>query len=129
MHLQQANTLDGTEGLMLLCGEMIDFYMGAFLGLSTLAAAGLGNMISCASGVLTGGFIERLVYRLGLPSAKLTPLQADSRVVKNAHLSGSMLGICIGCLIGMFPLLLLKNGSKEKEAPSENTQVVKPLEE
>lgn len=27
-------------------------------------AAGLGNMISCITGVVTGGFIERAVYRL-----------------------------------------------------------------
>jgi len=73
-----------------------------------MAAAGIGNMLSCATGVVAGGFIERITYRLGLPSPKLSPAQAQSVAVKNAHLAGSVIGIGVGCIIGMFPLLFME---------------------
>ncbi|KAL8440301.1 hypothetical protein Efla_007191 [Eimeria flavescens] len=102
--------------LMLLFGELIDLQLGAALNLSTLAAAGLGNMVSCSSGVVTGGFIERCVYRLKwLPKARLSPRQAESTEARNAHLVGSVLGICIGCLLGLFPLLVMPNRRREED--------------
>ncbi|XP_026190792.1 transmembrane protein 65, partial [Cyclospora cayetanensis] len=79
--------------LMLLCGEIIDLQLGVALGLSTLAAAGLGNLVSCASGVVTGGFIERFVYRFKWPpTARLSPQQAETSAARNAHLVGSVVG-------------------------------------
>ncbi|OEH78014.1 hypothetical protein cyc_00232 [Cyclospora cayetanensis] len=76
---------------MLLCGEIIDLQLGVALGLSTLAAAGLGNLVSCASGVVTGGFIERFVYRFKWPpTARLSPQQAETSAARNAHLVGSV---------------------------------------
>jgi len=95
------------NALMLVAGEWIDKTAGAAFCLSTLASAGFGNLISCATGVVTGGFIERFSYQIGVPSPNLTPQQAESQSVKNLHIIGSVLGICVGCFIGMFPLYFL----------------------
>eukprot|EP00921_Rhytidocystis_pertsovi_P003842 GHVQ01006656.1.p1 GENE.GHVQ01006656.1~~GHVQ01006656.1.p1 ORF type:complete len:498 (-),score=73.65 GHVQ01006656.1:923-2416(-) len=100
--------------MMLLFGDLIDKHLGVVLGITTLAAAGIGNLLSCAFGVVAGGFIERFSYRLGIPSANLNSSQADSKKVKNLHIVGSVLGICLGCFIGMFPLLVRPNSQKDK---------------
>ena len=45
-------------GLQLVAGEQIETSFGASLGLSTLAAAALGNMVSDICGVGVAGHIE-----------------------------------------------------------------------
>lgn len=42
------------------------------MGISTMAAAALGNTISDVAGVGLGGFIESMATKLGLPQAKLS---------------------------------------------------------
>jgi len=103
------------NSLMLFFGDYIDRTLGVALCLNTMAAAGIGNLLSCATGVVAGGFIERLTYNIGLPSPELTPAQAQSSTVKNAHLIGSVIGIGVGCTIGMFPLLFMENSRKRTE--------------
>jgi len=111
------------NALMILFGEYIDSTIGRKFMLSTMAAAGLGNMLSCATGVLTGGFIERFASKFGVPSPQLTPAQTESRSVKNHHVAGSLLGISVGCLIGMFPLLFMPNERKEMAEALEHCHV------
>lgn len=53
--------------------------VGIAMGISTMAAAALGNTISDVAGVGLGGFIESMATKLGLPQAKL------SRCVKRAR--------------------------------------------
>lgn len=100
------------NSLMLIFGEYIDHTIGVSFCLTTMTAAGLGNMLSATTGILAGGFIERLTYGLGAP--KLSRKQAESAEVRNAHYAGSVLGISLGCLIGMFPLLFI-------DAPQKNS--------
>lgn len=53
-------------------GEYIDMTVGIAMGISTMAAAALGNTISDVAGVGLGGFIESMAQRLGLPPSKLS---------------------------------------------------------
>ena len=46
--------------VMIMAGDAIDHHIGMALGLTTLAAAGLGNAVSDAAGVYLGGYIEAM---------------------------------------------------------------------
>lgn len=48
--------------LQLVAGEEIDATLGVKLGFSTLASAGLGNLVSDVAGI---GFADQLEVRLG----------------------------------------------------------------
>lgn len=72
--------------------------VGVAMGISTMAAAALGNTISDVSGVALGGFIESMATKLGLPPSRLSRwareeeemCRLDSRV-------GQMWGIRRSC--------------------------------
>mmetsp|Transcript_136 Transcript_136/g.654 ORF Transcript_136/g.654 Transcript_136/m.654 type:complete len:547 (+) Transcript_136:47-1687(+) len=55
--------------IMLTVGETLDCTLGVAFGFSTLAAAGMGQMVSDASGITLQGLIERFADRLGLSGA------------------------------------------------------------
>lgn len=76
-------------------------------GISTLAAAGLGNLISDVVGISLGEIIEGWCIRCGLRVPALTDAQQALRVTRMTKASANALGISVGCLIGMFPLLFL----------------------
>ena len=67
---------------MIVAGEQIDATIGISLGLSTMAAAGLGNALSDVFGVFCGGIVESVSSRLGLPPLVLTATQLELRVTK-----------------------------------------------
>eukprot|EP00754_Rhynchopus_humris_P047278 Rhum_TRINITY_DN6864_c0_g1::Rhum_TRINITY_DN6864_c0_g1_i1::g.21104::m.21104 len=93
--------------VMLTVGDVIDATFGVTMGFSTLAAAGLGQCVSDATGMTLQGFIERFSDRLGLPNPHLTLQQQELSCVKSWVQFARTLGIVVGCLIGMFPLLFL----------------------
>ena len=96
------------NALMLLAGDYIDITIGQSFGISTLASAGLGNMVADVSGIASGGFIESMADRMGLKDPKLSLAQLRLRVTRYTQTGASMVGIVIGCAIGMFPLLFLE---------------------
>ena len=55
--------------LMLLAGDFIDTHLGSVLHISTLAAAGLGNLFSDLAGLTFGGTIEGVAADAVAPSA------------------------------------------------------------
>nr|PIL97737.1 putative transmembrane protein 65 [Toxoplasma gondii COUG] len=117
--------------LMLLCGDLIDSYLGAFLGVTTLTAAALGNLFSCTSGVVTGRCVEQLAYRtVWFPRVTLNAGQVGSRRALRAHTIGAVAGVCIGCTLGMFPLLFLGIKRKESKQTNDetNTDLSSPLQ-
>merc|ERR1719181_1034430 len=61
--------------IMIVCGDAIDSQFGAVLGLTTMAAAGLGNWVSDVVGLGLGDAIERWCERLGLSNGRLSPAQ------------------------------------------------------
>ena len=64
------------NALMICTGEAIDSSIGVLLGLSTLAAAALGNALSNGAGMVLHGTIERCATAIGLSDPRLTLKQA-----------------------------------------------------
>ena len=92
--------------VMLLAGEEIEAVFGARFGLSTLAAAGLGNLVSDVAGLGLADQIEDRARRtkLGAPVV-LSAADARSGAVRAARVAGSVVGVSVGCLLGLVPLL------------------------
>lgn len=91
--------------LMIIMGDKIDGTFCVTFGFSTMAAAALGNTISDVAGVFSGGVVEDMARKAGIDVPRLTAKQWDMRVVKAYSYTGQTLGIVIGCLLGMCPLL------------------------
>ncbi|XP_064605744.1 uncharacterized protein LOC135470638 [Liolophura sinensis] len=94
--------------MMIVAGEYIDTMFGAVLGISTMTAAGLGNMISDVAGVGSASYVETMAAKVGVKAPPLTPQQILLKRTRRYSNLGKMLGVSIGCFIGMFPLLFFK---------------------
>ncbi|GMI35151.1 hypothetical protein TrCOL_g4742 [Triparma columacea] len=101
--------------IMILSGDYIDLTLGVMLGISTLCAAAVGNIISDLAGVGLGTVIEDFASKMGLPDPKLTASQMKLRSVRFSSQAGCAVGITIGCIIGMFPLLFIDSKKAEKQ--------------
>ncbi|XP_037658756.1 transmembrane protein 65 isoform X1 [Choloepus didactylus] len=102
------------NAIMIVAGTQIEMSIGIILGISTMAAAALGNLVSDLAGLGLAGYVEALASRLGLSIPDLTPKQVDMWQTRvSAHL-GKAVGVAIGCILGMFPLLFF-GGSEEDE--------------
>lgn len=102
------------NAIMIAAGTQIEFHIGAILGISTMAAAALGNLVSDLAGLGLAGYVEAISSRLGLPNPDLSPKQADMWQTRvSAHL-GKAIGVAIGCILGMFPLFFFKSEDEEK---------------
>ncbi|CAK4611727.1 unnamed protein product [Aphanomyces euteiches] len=95
------------NSIMILAGDYIDITLGVSLGISSMAAAGLGNAVSDVAGIGLGGVIESWASQLGLADPKLSQSQRLLRSAQIARYAGSTIGIVIGCLLGMCPLLFI----------------------
>ena len=102
------------NALMILLGEFIDVTLCVQFGFSTMAAAALGNTFSDAVGVFSGTMVEELAAKYGVEAPKLTRAQETMTVTKNFERIGQLVGICIGCLVGMFPLLFMDHSEARK---------------
>ena len=100
------------NAIMILAGDAIDETFGAALGMSTLAAAGFGNLCSDVVGVGAGDAIERTCHRLGLREPPLSATQNAMGITRRTRTLASVLGISVGCLIGMTPILFLIDRKK-----------------
>eukprot|EP00494_Astrolonche_serrata_P005469 UN05485 len=90
---------------MLLFGDFIDASLCVTFGLSTLFAAGLANTISDVGGLTIGGFVERLSVYLGMKHHGMSISQLVTWKAWFVKYTGMMLGITLGCILGMCPLL------------------------
>lgn len=99
--------------IMILCGDMIDAKFGVAFGLSTMAAAGLGNWVSDAVGLGLGDAIERAGGKIGLNNGGLTRAQESMRAARITSLMGKIIGISVGCFLGMVPLLFRQSTKTE----------------
>uniref|UniRef100_A0AC34GAF1 Transmembrane protein 65 n=1 Tax=Panagrolaimus sp. ES5 TaxID=591445 RepID=A0AC34GAF1_9BILA len=91
--------------IMILAGEYIEMKLGAMFTLSTMAAAALGNTISDVAGIGLSHYVELLVTKFGVKQPALTPEQSESAKVRRIVNTSRAVGLVVGCLIGMFPLL------------------------
>jgi hypothetical protein len=92
---------------MLQAGHAVDCTLGVTFGLSTLAAAAIGQVFSDASGVLFGNSLERMANAAGLPSPNLTNAQRILPTVKQTRFMGNFLGVIFGCTLGLVNLLFI----------------------
>lgn len=107
------------NALMIIAGDAIDSSMCVTFGFSTMCAAAIGNIISDLAGVGLGTIIEDFAEKLKLPVAVLTHSQRQLRSVRFANQFGNAIGLTIGCIIGMFPLLFIDSKAIEKKKRTE----------
>ncbi|GCB61196.1 transmembrane protein 65 isoform X2 [Scyliorhinus torazame] len=108
------------NAIMIVAGTQIELSIGVIFGISTMAAAALGNLVSDVAGLGLAGYVEALASRLGLPSPDLNPKQADMWQTRLSSQLGKVIGVTIGCILGMFPLLFFKTEEEEKPEESKN---------
>ncbi|CAJ1082834.1 transmembrane protein 65 [Xyrichtys novacula] len=105
------------NAIMIAAGTQIELSIGVTLGISTMAAAALGNLVSDLAGLGLAGYVEALASKLGMQVPDLTPKQADMWQTRVSSHMGKGIGVSIGCILGMFPLLFLGDeDEKEKDA-------------
>lgn len=102
------------NAILIVAGDAIDTSLGVLLGISTLFAAAVGNILSDVAGVMLGTVIEDFCAKLGLPVPNITAAQRQLRSVRFAGQFGCALGITIGCIIGMFPLYFIDTNKVQK---------------
>lgn len=104
---------------MIHAGHYVDCTLGVTFGLSTLAAAGIGQIFSGVGGVAFGEMLENAfrqsAVRFGGVSTtmKMTPAQRGMRSSRIASLTGGILGVTLGCTLGLVNLLFVDEWRKE----------------
>uniref|UniRef100_A0A3Q3W4F7 Transmembrane protein 65 n=1 Tax=Mola mola TaxID=94237 RepID=A0A3Q3W4F7_MOLML len=96
--------------IMIVAGTQIELSIGVILGISTMA----GKQSSWLA-----GYVEALASRLGMQIPDLSPKQADMWQTRVSSHSGKAIGVGIGCILGMFPLLFFKDDDEKKESQTE----------
>ncbi|XP_056458034.1 transmembrane protein 65-like isoform X2 [Gadus macrocephalus] len=107
------------NAIMIVAGTQIELSIGVILGISTMAAAALGNLVSDLAGLGLAGYVEVLACRLGMQIPDLNPKQADMWQTRVSSHAGKGIGVGIGCILGMFPLLFFKDDEKKKKKKEE----------
>ena len=123
------------NAILLLAGEAIDIYLGVTLGISTMCAAAIGNIVSDLCGVVFGTMIEDALLgwskriekltngRISLPPMpKLSYDQRNLRSVRWSSQLGCAAGLTVGCVIGMFPLLFFPTQKEKDEDKISNNE-------
>ncbi|XP_047528357.1 uncharacterized protein LOC125065011 [Vanessa atalanta] len=120
LHLSLANSIPFIgfgfldNFIMIIAGDSIESSMSAYITLSTMAAAALGNTFSDVIGIGSSYYVERAAALLGLGAPALSPVQLDMPVSRRFANMGRVLGITLGCFLGMIPLLF-KDEEKKTE--------------
>lgn len=107
---------------MISFGGVIDNFFGLYV--STMAAAGLGNLCSNILGLGIADHIETLSTRMGLPKANLSEVQKTMTTVRFAGLGGIVAGVSIGCILGLIPCLFIHNDKNRKCQGDEDVEVI-----
>ncbi|XP_052896208.1 transmembrane protein 65 isoform X2 [Anopheles moucheti] len=110
---------------MIIAGDYIEHTLGLFMCISTMAAAALGNTISDVIGIGSAFYVEKLAEMSGVKPPKLSPIQLEMKASRRAANLGRVLGITIGCLLGMCPLLFMKE-DKDKDKDKEKDKAKAP---
>lgn len=108
--------------IMIVAGESIDASIGASLAISTMAAAALGNTLSDVFGIGSAWYVEHWTAKLGVNPPAMTLEQLELRSSRIAANGGRAIGVAIGCILGMFPLLFYKSPSHEEDEEDEGEE-------
>ncbi|KJH39940.1 hypothetical protein DICVIV_14152 [Dictyocaulus viviparus] len=122
--------------IMIVAGQYIDQKLGTLLCLSTMAAAALGNLISDVAGIGLAHYVESVFSKLGVKHPVLSSEQLSSTRARLTTNGARAVGLSIGCIIGMFPLLFYENDrdndseiqSKDSTHHAERKYVILPFE-
>ncbi|XP_047419355.1 transmembrane protein 65 isoform X1 [Sciurus carolinensis] len=109
------------NAIMIVAGTHIELSIGIILGISTMAAAALGNLVSDLAGLGLAGYVEALASRLGLSIPDLTPKQVDMWQTRVSTHLGKAVGVTIGCILGMFPLIFFGGGEEDEKLEKQNS--------
>ncbi|CAL7947407.1 unnamed protein product [Xylocopa violacea] len=90
--------------IMIIAGDQIEIILNKKFPISTMAAAALGNTISDIIGIGSVHYVERFAQKVGFKAPKLSPVQLNLRRTKAAANLGRVIGVTIGCVIGMTPI-------------------------
>jgi len=102
------------NAILIVAGDAIDTYLGVSLGISTLCAAAIGNIISDLAGIGLSTVIEDFCAKqLKLPVPNLSTAQRQLRSVRFAGQLGMAVGMTFGCIVGMCPLLFIDDKKVE----------------
>jgi hypothetical protein len=108
--------------IMVMIGKQLDAAFGGVTGAvvgstnAAMAAAGLGNTVSDMVGELGSSSIEYGMKKMGLDPKKVTDEQVAEGPRWMRFLDGGagVIGIAVGCLVGMFPLFLEEKKEKNE---------------
>ncbi|XP_054461599.1 transmembrane protein 65 [Anoplopoma fimbria] len=103
------------NAIMIAAGTQIELSIGVTLGISTMAAAAWGNLVSDLAGLGLAGYVEALACKLGMQGPDLTAKQVDMWQTRVSSHLGKAIGVSIGCILGMFPLFFLSDDDDDKE--------------
>ena len=103
------------NAILIIAGDAIDTSLGVTLGISTMCAAAIGNIVSDLAGIGCAAYIEEFcATTLKLPIPALNSAQRQLRSVRMASQGGMAIGMTIGCVIGMIPLLFIDSKKADK---------------
>lgn len=80
-----------------------------------MGAAALGNTFSDILGIGSAFYVERLANKIGFRPPKLSPIQMEMPVSRHCANLGRVLGVTLGCILGMCPLLFKKSKDEMKD--------------
>lgn len=92
--------------IMIHFGHYVDCTLGVTFGLSTLAAAGIGQIFSGIGGVMFGDALDAAFRRI-TGSTNMSKIQKSMRSARIAGLAGGIVGVTLGCTLGLVNLLFV----------------------
>ncbi|CAB0008930.1 unnamed protein product [Nesidiocoris tenuis] len=95
------------NSIMIVCGDYIEATLGSVIVMSTMAAAALGNTFSDIMGLGSAYYVETAASKIGIKPPPLSPVQLDMSSSRIASNLGRVIGVTIGCILGMTPLLFI----------------------
>lgn len=112
------------QTVLIWAGDAIDNTVGVFLGLPTLAAAAMGQVLSDTCGVTFGNTIEAICLKMGLPLPGLTDAQLRLGLTKRVSAAGGICGVILGCSLGMCNLLLVDLHASERAKRAKELETI-----
>ncbi|XP_043673756.1 uncharacterized protein LOC122631758 isoform X2 [Vespula pensylvanica] len=92
------------NAIMIVAGDYIEIFLSNKFPISTMAAAALGNTVSDIIGIGSTNWVESLVEKVGIKRPYLSNAQSKLRRTRMAVNLGRVVGITIGCLVGMITI-------------------------
>ncbi|CRG98736.1 GAF domain-related protein, putative [Plasmodium relictum] len=98
--------------IMIRLGDIFDASIGVSFGISTLCAASFGQLCSDTFGIFFGYVLNYLLQTYKV----IEPAKYDikNKVYQYCTLIGSVLGILLGCSIGMLQLIFIDTSKSER---------------